>query len=96
MKQGPDQQIACKPAGRRRGFHQWPRRPARSMPGERRGFTLEIKDMGRFDKAIRPRHASGAHLLRERSACYTCVDSGLDMAAAVEPGAASARQEGIQ
>jgi hypothetical protein len=73
-----------------------PLRPARSMPGRRRGFTLEIKDMGRFHKAIRLRHASGAHLLRERSAWYTCVDSGLDMAAAVEPGAASARQEGIQ
>jgi hypothetical protein len=65
MKQGLDQQIACKPAGRRRGFHQLPRRPARSMPGGRRGFTLEIKDMGRFDKAIRPRHAFGAHPLRK-------------------------------
>jgi hypothetical protein len=67
MKQGLDQQIACKPAGRRRGFHQLPRRPARSMPGGRRGFRLEIKDMGRFDKAIRPRHASGAHLLHDFS-----------------------------
>jgi hypothetical protein len=34
------------------------------MPGGRRGFTLEIKDMGRFDKAIRPRHASGAGVMR--------------------------------
>jgi exopolyphosphatase / guanosine-5'-triphosphate,3'-diphosphate pyrophosphatase len=55
------------------------------MPGGRRGFTLEIKDMGRFDKAIRPRHAFDAHLLRERPACYTRFDNGLDMAAAVEP-----------
>jgi hypothetical protein len=96
MKQGLDQQIACKPAGRRRGFHQLAPRPAGSMPGGRRGFSLEIKDISPFDKAIRLRHASDAHLLRERSACYTCIDSGLDMAAAVEPGAASARQEGIQ
>ncbi len=37
----------------------------------------------------------GAHLLRERPACYTCFDSGLETAAAAEPGKASARQEGI-
>jgi hypothetical protein len=56
----------------------------------------QIKDAGGFDKEIRPRHAFDAHLLREQSACYTCLDYGLEMAAAVEPGRASARQEGIR
>jgi hypothetical protein len=40
-------------------------------------------------------HARNAHLLREQAACYTSSDFGSDKAAAVEPGKASARQEGI-
>jgi exopolyphosphatase / guanosine-5'-triphosphate,3'-diphosphate pyrophosphatase len=48
-------------------------------------FRPEIKEQGRFDKAMDRRHASDAHLLREGPSWYTCVDSGLDIAAAVEP-----------
>jgi exopolyphosphatase / guanosine-5'-triphosphate,3'-diphosphate pyrophosphatase len=46
-----------------------------------------------FDKAIRLRHASGAHLLRERSACYTRSDRELDMGRSRRAGKASARLE---
>src|SRR5258705_3053607 len=44
-------------------------------------ICLEVKDLGVCDKDMRLRHARNAHLLRDRSACYTRSDLDLDIAA---------------
>jgi hypothetical protein len=96
MKQGLDQHIACKPVEPQARV---PLNAAlagvmAATPAAR--MSLEIEDVDGFDKAIQPRHASGAHLLRERSACYTRSDRELDMAAAVEPGRFRRGRKGIR
>src|SRR6266545_7193361 len=82
IKECLDQQIACKPVGRRRQLHGIIGLPALSRSAAR----FEIKDARALDKDVEPRHARNAHLLREPPACYSWFDLGSNKAAAVEPG----------
>jgi hypothetical protein len=68
-------QLEGAPAGRLRGgeFRRLFCRIGNGLGGKSRESPIEIKDAARFDKDVLGRHAPGAHLLRPRLACYTCL-----------------------